>query len=85
MGLIVDVSIRYLTLIKYRITSLTKWLEFEKSLKEEFNKKIAKNLVWFLEWQIEKSTQAIKQDPTIRSRMIIALENIVNSEIKSDS
>lgn len=51
---------------------------FKKTLKEEFIHKVAKNLVSNLEGAVARAVDTIKQDPIIKSKMIIALENIIN-------
>lgn len=52
--------------------------EFKQTIKEEFQRKVAKNLVGMLEGQVSKASNALKQDPTMKSRMILAIENIIN-------
>lgn len=52
---------------------------FKKTLKEEFIHKVAKNLVSNLEGAVARAVDTIKQDPIIKSKMIIALENIINN------
>lgn len=51
--------------------------EFRATIKEEFQRKVAKNLVGLLEGQVEKAANALKQDPAMKSRMILAIEKIV--------
>ena len=52
--------------------------EFRATIKEEFQRKVAKNLVGMLEGQVQSAANALKQDATMKSRMILAIENIVN-------
>lgn len=52
--------------------------EFMKIVKQEFKHKVAKNLVGKLEGEVEKAVAVLRQDPTLRSRMILAIEKIVN-------
>lgn len=52
--------------------------EFKAILKEEFQHKVAKTLVAKLEGAIEKGVNSYQQDPTLRARMVLALEEIVN-------
>jgi predicted nucleotide-binding protein (sugar kinase/HSP70/actin superfamily) len=54
---------------------------FETTLKTEFNRKVAKSLLSGLEGTVEKAAAAFKQDPTIRSKMILAIQAIIE---KSD-
>lgn len=56
-------------------------LEIRKEIKQEFKRKIAKNLVAKLEGQVEKSVEVLRQDPTLRSKMILAIEKIVNDNL----
>lgn len=52
--------------------------EFRVTIKEEFQRKVAKNLVGMLEGQVTSAANALKQDVTMKARMIVAIENIVN-------
>jgi hypothetical protein len=54
-------------------------LDIKEEIKEEFKRKIAKNLVGKLEGQVEKAVNVLRQDPTLRSKMIVALEKIINN------
>jgi hypothetical protein len=51
--------------------------EFKITIKEEFQRKVAKNLVGMLEGQVAQAANALKQDPTMKSRIILAIEKIV--------
>jgi hypothetical protein len=51
--------------------------EFKVTIKQEFQRKVAKNLVGMMEGQVTKAANALRQDPTMRSRMILAIEKIV--------
>lgn len=51
--------------------------EFKITIKEEFQRKVAKNLVGVLEGQVSKAVEILKQDPIMKSRMILAIENII--------
>lgn len=50
---------------------------FKKTILEEFQHKVAKMLVSNLSGQVEKSVNIIKQDPTLKAKMILAIENII--------
>lgn len=50
---------------------------FEKTVKEEFQHKVAKSMVSKLEGTVEKAVEAIRQDPTLRAEMILAIEKII--------
>lgn len=51
---------------------------FKKTVKEEFERKVAKSLVGHLEGAVEKAANVYRQDPTLKSRMILAIENIIS-------
>ena len=51
--------------------------EFSKVIKDEFRRKVAKNLVASLEGAVEKAANVYRQDPTLKSRMILAIENMI--------
>lgn len=55
--------------------------EFKKSLKEEFNHKLAKNCVSLLESQVDKALLVVKNDQMLRAKMVVALENIIKENI----
>lgn len=55
--------------------------QFKATIKEEFQRKVAKNLVGMMEGQVTKAADALKQDPTMKSRMILAIEGIVNQKL----
>lgn len=52
--------------------------EFQNVIVEEFRHKVAKNLVAKLEGGIEKNVNRFRQDPILNSKMILAIENIIN-------
>ena len=54
--------------------------EFMSIVRQEFKHKVAKNLVGKLEGEVEKAVAVLRQDPTMRSKMILAIERIVNGE-----
>jgi negative regulator of replication initiation len=51
--------------------------DFKESCQNAFNHKVAKVLVNKLEGSIEKCVTTLRSDPTIRARMILAIENII--------
>ena len=51
--------------------------EFQKIMREEFKHKVAKNLVGSLEGEVERAVSAIRQDQTMRARMILAIEKLI--------
>lgn len=50
---------------------------FKETIKQEFEHKVAKSLVGHLEGAVEKAANVYRQDPTLKSRMILAIENII--------
>lgn len=50
--------------------------EFKKVIRLEFKHKVAKTLVADLAGSVERATNTLKQDPRIRSEMILAIEKI---------
>lgn len=50
---------------------------FEKAITEEFKHKVAKNMVAKLEGQVEQAVNVIRQDQTLRAKMIVAIEKII--------
>lgn len=53
---------------------------FEKAVHECFEHKLAKLLVGKLEGEVEKAVEVIRRDPTIRARMILAIETIIKEK-----
>ena len=51
--------------------------EFKTSVNNAFNHSIARMLVSKLEGSVEKAVNTLRSDPTIRAKMVLAIENIV--------
>ncbi len=51
--------------------------EFKKAVKTEFSHKIAKSLVAKLEGTVERAVEKMRQDQTLRARLVLAIENII--------
>jgi len=51
--------------------------EFQKIVREEFKHKVAKQMVGSLEGEVEKAVNAIRQDQTLKARMILAIEKMI--------
>jgi formate dehydrogenase maturation protein FdhE len=66
------------SVIEEMLTSAIKDKDFVKELRIEFRRKVAKSLVGQLEGAIEKSVNTYRSDPLLKSRMILALETIIN-------
>lgn len=56
--------------------------EFATTIKDEFKRKVAKNLVGNLEGAVEKAANVYRQDPTLKSRMILSIENLIKDNEK---
>ena len=54
--------------------------DFKAVLVEEFNRKVAKTLLSGLEGLVEKAANSFKQDPTIKAKMIMAIQAIIESK-----
>lgn len=52
---------------------------FEKEVHSAFNHKIARVLVSQLEGSVDKAVNAIKNNPKMKARMILAIEEIIES------
>ena len=52
---------------------------FKKQIKDEFGRKVAKNLVATMSGEVEKAVNVFKQDPTLKPKLISALDEIINS------
>lgn len=62
------------------LTSVVSNPEFRATVKAEFQHKVAKTLVGKLEGTVEKAVEVYKQNPTLRAKIIIAIENMVKDE-----
>lgn len=51
--------------------------EFSESVDNAFKHKLAKILVSKLEGSVEKAVNTLRSDPTIRAKMVLAIENII--------
>ncbi|WP_086931560.1 hypothetical protein [Agarilytica rhodophyticola] len=59
------------------IRSIVKSDDFRKSVKEAMNHKIARALVSKMEGTVDQAVNTLRQDPTIKAKMVIAIENII--------
>ena len=62
------------------VFNMFKSKEFNNILKEEFNRKVAKSLVGTLSGLVEKSSNKFRNDPVIKSKMILSLQNIIENK-----
>lgn len=61
------------------LTTVISDKSFEKNIKEEFQRKVAKSLVGKLEGSVEKAVEVLRQNPQMRAEMILAIEKIITS------
>lgn len=59
------------------LESTIKSSDFKQAIKDEFAHKVAKTMVGKLVGSIEKAVDKLSQDPTLKARMIIAIEKLV--------
>lgn len=52
---------------------------FKNAVHDAFNHKLAKVMVSKLEGSVEKAVDAMRQDQTLRAKMILAIEEIINA------
>lgn len=52
--------------------------EFKQSVKEAFYHKVSRALVDGMAGSVDKAVNSFKQDPTIKAKMILAIEEIIN-------
>ncbi len=55
-------------------------VQFKVIVKEEFMRKVAKNLIGKMEGTVERAADKLRQDETLKARMILAIENIINEQ-----
>jgi hypothetical protein len=63
--------------VRETLSFLTNDKQFEKAVKEEFQHKVAKSMVGKLEGTVEKAVDILRQDPTLRAEMVLAIEKII--------
>lgn len=68
------------SLIKTTLSGVIQNEEFQQQLVSEFHRKVAKSLVGQMEGQVASAVDRLKQDPTFKSRMILAVQALVESE-----
>lgn len=56
--------------------------EFKDTILTEFEHKVAKLLVGQMSGYVEKAVNSVKQDPTLKAKMILAIENIIEGREK---
>jgi len=55
--------------------------QFEKSVRQEFEHKVAKSMVGKLEGSVEKAVEVLRQNPTLRAEIILVIEKMVKKNI----
>ena len=77
-GIIMDNSDIIKKLLSEILESIILDASFKKTIKEEFKRKVAKNIIWKLEGAIEKNINKFRQDPVINAQMINAIDKIIS-------
>lgn len=65
-------------IIRQALALTLKDKQFVANVNTEFKHKIAKVLVGKMEGAVEKATEKLRANPTLRARLIVAIENIIN-------
>jgi hypothetical protein len=68
--------------IEYSFSKVIMSAEFKETVNNAFNHKLARILVDKLEGAIEKRVHELRSDPTIKAKMILAIEGIIKAEQK---
>jgi hypothetical protein len=55
--------------------------DFKIAVKQAFDHKIARCMVEHLSSSVDKAVNAIRSDPTIKARMVLAIEEIINKKV----
>ena len=63
------------------VSELVNSLEFKLLMQTEIKRKLAKVLISQYGGEIEKTVAKLKQDPTSRARMTVAIDNVMNDLI----
>lgn len=74
-------SIELKELIEDCLSQITSSKLFKDTVKEEFIRKVAKNMVGKLEGLVTKSVDKLNNDVTMKARMIVALEDIIKKSV----
>lgn len=64
-------------IIRQALTLSLKDKQFVANVNQEFKHKVAKVLVGKLEGTVEKAADKLRADPTLRARMIVAIEEMI--------
>lgn len=57
--------------------------DFKQAIKQAFDHKVARTMVDHLSGSIDKAINAIKSDPTIKAKMVLAIEAIIKEKHES--
>ena len=68
------------SVMKEAFGSVIETKDFKSACVSAFQHKLAKTMVSKLEGSVEKAVNSIRQDPTLRAKMILAIERIIESE-----
>ena len=67
------------TIMREALSSVVASKEFRASVKEAFLHKVARTLVDNLDGAVKQAAEKLKQDPTIKAQMVLAIQAIVDS------
>lgn len=67
------------TIMREALSSVVASPEFRVSVKEAFLHKVARTLVENLDGAVKQAADKLKQDPTIKAQMVLAIQSIVDS------
>jgi len=76
-GVIANRKDEFNSLLNKCLDTVFKDKTFKDVIIDEFRHKVAKNMVAKLEGAIEKNINKFRQDPILNSKMILAIENII--------
>ena len=72
-------SLKIKGIIEDNFTKVINSKEFDKAVNNAFTHKLAKILVGKLEGSIEKCVTTLRSDPTIKAKMVLAIEQIIKA------
>jgi methenyltetrahydromethanopterin cyclohydrolase len=56
--------------------------DFKESIKQAFHHKVARSLVDGMSGSVDKAINTFKQDPTIKAKMVLAIESVIKEVSK---
>lgn len=62
------------------LSEITASKDFKKGLKEAFLHKVSRTLVDNLDGSVKQAVDSLRQDPTVKARIVLAVQAIIDSE-----